>query len=337
MAGADRTADQHRAGAAGGARSRSVASPASRSWAAARFGNRTAAAEFNIWADPEAAAIVFDYGGPLIDGRPRPDAPAPGHRRADRAPSGHVRTAWPRCSPTCSCSSAHTYVVPPRAPARRAGARSVRGARAHPPDLFTSRLAHVVVETAGTLTRGMTLIDRSGRSWSGRRRTAECSRRSTPTPASSSSSSAVRHGRAADRTLAYAPADASRSDARLGAPRRRHPRPGPRTGQVLTKVLACGICGSDLHLLHHGAEQLRARATSSTTAARPIPLGPVAFEPGARRRHGPRVLLRGRRARAGVRQPGRRRRRRRRCPSPSTPPASTRSASPTATPAATPS
>ena len=30
------------------------------------FGNSTASAEFNIWADPEAAAMVFDYGGPLI-------------------------------------------------------------------------------------------------------------------------------------------------------------------------------------------------------------------------------------------------------------------------------
>ena len=30
------------------------------------FGNRTATAEFNIWADPEAAAIVLSYGGPLI-------------------------------------------------------------------------------------------------------------------------------------------------------------------------------------------------------------------------------------------------------------------------------
>ena len=26
-------------------------------------------------------------------------------------------------------------------------------------------------------------------------------------------------------------------------------RPDPGPGQVLTKVLACGICGSDLHLL----------------------------------------------------------------------------------------
>ena len=32
----------------------------------ATVGNRTAVAEFNIWADPEAAAVVFDYGGPLI-------------------------------------------------------------------------------------------------------------------------------------------------------------------------------------------------------------------------------------------------------------------------------
>ena len=31
------------------------------------------------------------------------------------------------------------------------------------------------------------------------------------------------------------------------------PRPGP--SQVLTKVLACGICGSALHLLRHGREQ----------------------------------------------------------------------------------
>ena len=35
------------------------------------------------------------------------------------------------------------------------------------------------------------------------------------------------------------------------------PDPTPGPGQVLTKVLACGICGSDLHLLQHGEESRR--------------------------------------------------------------------------------
>ena len=30
--------------------------------------------------------------------------------------------------------------------------------------------------------------------------------------------------------------------------------PIPGAGQVLTKVLACGICGSDLHMLRYGRE-----------------------------------------------------------------------------------
>src|SRR5882757_4920859 len=36
--------------------------------------------------------------------------------------------------------------------------------------------------------------------------------------------------------------------------------PTPGSGQVLTKVLACGICGSDLHLLAHGREQRKLSA-----------------------------------------------------------------------------
>jgi threonine dehydrogenase-like Zn-dependent dehydrogenase len=35
------------------------------------------------------------------------------------------------------------------------------------------------------------------------------------------------------------------------------PEPVPGAGQVLTKVLACGICGSDLHLVKHGEEARR--------------------------------------------------------------------------------
>jgi threonine dehydrogenase-like Zn-dependent dehydrogenase len=35
------------------------------------------------------------------------------------------------------------------------------------------------------------------------------------------------------------------------------PEPTPGPGQVLTQVLACGICGSDLHMLRHGAEARR--------------------------------------------------------------------------------
>ena len=33
------------------------------------------------------------------------------------------------------------------------------------------------------------------------------------------------------------------------------PQPTPAAGQILTRVLACGICGSDLHLLKHGERQ----------------------------------------------------------------------------------
>ena len=54
------------------------------------------------------------------------------------------------------------------------------------------------------------------------------------------------------------------------------PVPGP--GQVLTKVLACGICGSDLHLLEHGAESRR--LTDELNADRlPDPMSAVMFDP----------------------------------------------------------
>lgn len=56
------------------------------------------------------------------------------------------------------------------------------------------------------------------------------------------------------------------------------PDPTPGPGQVLTKVRACGICGSDLHLLVHGEESRR--LTDELNEGRHAdPLSPVMFDP----------------------------------------------------------
>ena len=58
------------------------------------------------------------------------------------------------------------------------------------------------------------------------------------------------------------------------------PDPVPGPGQVLTKVLACGICGSDLHMLQHGAEQMRLAAELAESAP-PEPFTLVRLDPAA--------------------------------------------------------
>ena len=56
------------------------------------------------------------------------------------------------------------------------------------------------------------------------------------------------------------------------------PDPVPGAGQVLTRVLACGICGSDLHLLRHGEESRR--LMDELNADRPPdPMQVKVFEP----------------------------------------------------------
>ena len=55
------------------------------------FGNRTAVAEYNIWADPEAAAAVFDVRRADGDGRPRPHPPAAGHAGRGSTPCAGSR------------------------------------------------------------------------------------------------------------------------------------------------------------------------------------------------------------------------------------------------------
>jgi threonine dehydrogenase-like Zn-dependent dehydrogenase len=56
------------------------------------------------------------------------------------------------------------------------------------------------------------------------------------------------------------------------------PEPVPQSGQALTRVLACGICGSDLHLLQHGEASLALR-DELAAADPPGPLDPLPFEP----------------------------------------------------------
>ena len=133
------------------------------------FGNRSAAAEFNIWADPHAAAIVFDAY--------HPSAPTP--------PAGRLVMA--------GLDVTHTFQLTPERidlvrglPGRlalmltglfdffsgnyleRHSDGSMRGAALHDPlavlavthpDLFERRRRHVVVETQGEHTAGMTVID----------------------------------------------------------------------------------------------------------------------------------------------------------------------------------
>lgn len=135
------------------------------------FGNRSAAAEFNIWADPEAAAIVFDAFA-------RRDAAEPGlpgelvmagldvtHQfqvtperiEATRALPGRLAAILADLFTFFN----DTYIA-------RHDDGALRGAALHDPlavlavthpGLFERRSRHVVVETQGLHTAGMTVID----------------------------------------------------------------------------------------------------------------------------------------------------------------------------------
>ncbi len=124
------------------------------------FGNRSAVAEFNIWADPEAAATVFDYGGPLtmagLDVTHQLQATPERIARIAALPGrlahvlGGLLTFF-----------TDTYL-------RRHDSGALAGAAVHDPlavlavthrDLFVREARNVVVETLGERTRGMTVID----------------------------------------------------------------------------------------------------------------------------------------------------------------------------------
>lgn len=123
------------------------------------FGNRSAVSEFNIWADPEAAAIVFPYGGPLV--------------MAGLDVTHQLLTTPPRIERLAALPGrlAGTLTDLARFFSTTYIARhdDIAGAAIHDPcavlalthpDLFRKRRRHVAIETSGRLTRGMTVIDR---------------------------------------------------------------------------------------------------------------------------------------------------------------------------------
>ncbi len=122
------------------------------------FGNRSPVAEFNIWADPEAAAAVYGFGGPLVMAGldvthqflATPD-------RIDRIAGigGQLATVFGELLTFFSS----TYI---------GRHDDIAGAPMHDPlavlaliapELFERRRRHVTIETSGSLTRGMTVID----------------------------------------------------------------------------------------------------------------------------------------------------------------------------------
>ncbi len=122
------------------------------------FGNSTAAAEFNILCDPEAADIVFSYGGPLImaglDLTHQFQA-VPARVEMVRALPGHLAVVLADLLDFFS----GTY---------RSRHHGIGGAAVHDPcavmalthpHLFQRKFAHVEVEIHGTRTAGMTVID----------------------------------------------------------------------------------------------------------------------------------------------------------------------------------
>jgi inosine-uridine nucleoside N-ribohydrolase len=125
------------------------------------FGNRTPAAEFNIWADPEAAAIVFESGIPLT---------MSGLDVTHRFQATPERIDQVRSLPgTLAAVLADLFVFFSGTYVQRSD--NLRGAPVHDPcavlalthpHLFERVERHVQIETQGVHTRGMTLIDERG-------------------------------------------------------------------------------------------------------------------------------------------------------------------------------
>jgi inosine-uridine nucleoside N-ribohydrolase len=122
------------------------------------FGNRTAVGEFNVWADPEAAAIVFGDGGPLVM------AGLDVTHQFLATPERIEQIAGVGGTLADTLAQLLTFF----SSSYRARHDDIAGAPMHDvlavlalatPGLFERQRRHVAVETAGLLTRGMTVID----------------------------------------------------------------------------------------------------------------------------------------------------------------------------------
>ena len=120
-------------------------------------GNITPAAEFNIFVDPEAAALVFGAGIPLVvvpldvshkalTTRPRIEA-----LRSLGTPVGHAVAGWTDFFERFDMHKYGSEGAPLHDPCTIAWILR--------PDLFTGREINVEIETEGRLTTGMTVAD----------------------------------------------------------------------------------------------------------------------------------------------------------------------------------
>lgn len=122
-------------------------------------GNVTAAAEFNIWADPEAAAEVFASGATLVLAGldlTHQFMMTRTHIDAVRALGTPLSGFGADLLTFFAAAYARTFGGEPEGPLHDPCAVMA----VTDPHLFTSADYHVAVETAGELTRGATVIDR---------------------------------------------------------------------------------------------------------------------------------------------------------------------------------
>lgn len=121
------------------------------------YGNANAAAEFNIYVDPEAARIVFKSGIPLtcvgldVTTDPKATLTADLHRRIDRSKADSAKIAA-RTTRQLMTRYGLFHLHDP-----------IAVAEVVDPGLFTTKKYHVDIETVSDLTRGQTVLDR--RDW----------------------------------------------------------------------------------------------------------------------------------------------------------------------------